>query len=511
MKIVIIGAGPAGLSCAHHYLKNNKKDEVILLEESDCVGGISKTISYHENKMDLGGHRFFTKNQEVLKLWFDILPLQGKPAFDDKLLGSKKNYDGVLDPEKIDEVMLVRNRVSRIYYQKKLFDYPVNFTFHTIRKMGLITTIKCGFSYLKALLFKKKEKNLEDFYINRFGKQLYEMFFKGYTAKLWGRTPSEIDSSWGSQRVKGISIRKVLLDYYKRLFHVKNKNREVSLTDYFYYPKYGPGEFYEEMAKRIIKMGGTILLQSKVTKIKRDSNHIKEVVYLNQNKRHTLSCDVLVSSMPMKDLLEIMNQVPKEVLQVAKNLPYRDFITIGVLVDHLDIKNDRNNNTIHHNISDNWIYIQDTTVKVGRIQIFNNWSPYLVKDPIHTIWIGMEYFCNEGDSFWNLEDYQLKKIASEELEKIDFFHGKVMNMKVIRVKKAYPAYYDSYHNISMVKEFIEGISNLYCIGRNGTHSYNNMDHSILSGMIASHLIQTHSHDLSKLWNVNVDKTYQEEK
>lgn len=511
MNIIIIGAGPAGLSCAYHLLKTNKKNKITIIEESNTVGGISKTINHNGNRMDLGGHRFFTKNKEVMKLWLDILPLQGKPAYDDKILGVNKDYKkGKTDPEKNDKVMLIRNRLSRIYYKNKFFDYPISLNLKTLKKMGFITTIKCGFSYLKSCIFKKEENNLENFYINRFGKELYNMFFNGYTTKLWGRTPREIDASWGSQRVKGISIRKILSDYFKRLFHIKDKNKETSLIEYFYYPKYGPGELYEEIAKKIETMGGKIIFNSKVVSIKKNKNSIESITYETKNGKKTISCDKVVSSMPIKDLITAMNSIPKNIKSIATNLPYRDFITIGVLVPKLNLKNETKIKTIHDNIPDNWIYIQDTSVKIGRVQIFNNWSPYLVKDPINTMWIGLEYFCNEGDSFWNKSDNELVKLAQEELSAMGFYSNKIIDSKVIKVKKAYPAYFDSYHEIGKIRDYIDNIDNLYCIGRNGTHSYNNMDHSILSGMICANLIKNNSHDLNQLWNVNVDQSYQEE-
>ena len=512
MDIVIIGAGPAGLSCAYQLLKNNKKINVILIEESDSVGGISKTVLHNGNRMDLGGHRFFTKNEEVFSLWKEIMPLQGNPAYDDKLLGIKKDLvPKGADPEKEDNVLLIRKRMSRIFYKKKFFDYPISLNIKTIKNMGLFTTIKCGFSYIKSCIFKRKETSLENFYINRFGKTLYQMFFEGYTTKLWGRTPKEIDASWGSQRVKGISIRKVIIDYYKRIFHIKNKNKETSLIESFYYPKYGPGELYEEMAKKIKKMGGKILLRSKVIGIEKNNNSIEKVVYTKGKSTYSINCDKLVSSMPIKDLINSMNDVPKKISNLANGLPYRDFVTIGVLVPSLNLKNETNIKTIHNSVPDNWIYVQDTTLNMGRIQIFNNWSPYMVKDPINTIWIGLEYFCSEGDSFWNKSDKQLKKLAKKELETMGVYEGEILDSKVIKVKKAYPAYFDTYSEIDKIKKYINKIDNLYCIGRNGTHSYNNMDHSILSGMICAKMIKEKDHNLKKLWDVNIDKSYHETK
>ena len=511
-QVIIIGGGPAGLSCAYYLLKNQKDVSVTIVEELKTVGGISRTEKHHGNRMDIGGHRFFTKNEKVLKFWFSILPLQGKPALDDRILKIQKDYrNGKKDPEKTDEVMLLRNRLSRIYYQKKFFDYPVRFNGETIHNMGFSTTILCGCSYLKSILFKKEESNLENFYINRFGNQLYEIFFKGYTTKLWGRSPAEIDSSWGSQRVKGISILKVLSHSFCETFHLSDSKKEVSLTDYFYYPKYGPGEFYECLGKKIEEMGGKIFLHHKVVGIHKSKNHIHEIVCMNGKKKKVFPCDICISSMPMKDLFQAMNYVPANVLRISNDLPYRDFIIIGVLVPKLLLENHTKVKTIHHSIPDNWIYIQDTSIKMGRIQIFNNWSPYLVKDPIHTIWMGLEYFCSEGDSFWQKSDEDLLKIAKRELKKIGFYDGEFLDSRIIKVKKAYPAYFDSYSRIGELREYIGTIDNLYCIGRNGTHAYNNMDHSILSGMICADLISKKSHDLEKLWNINVDRAYQEEK
>ena len=510
-RIVIIGAGPAGLSCAYKLLTDNKDLEVIILEKDSQVGGISKTIKYKGNRIDIGGHRFFTKNNEVKKFWLKILPLQGHKSYDDAILEIDKPLKrGGPDPEKEDKVMLIRNRVSRIYYKKKFFDYPVNLNFKTLKNMGIITSMKCGFSYLRSLFVKLEENNLENFYINSFGKKLYSMFFKGYTTKVWGREPKEIDSSWGSQRAKGISIRKVISDYIHRLFKLKDKNKAKSLIEEFLYPKYGPGELYECVAEEIEQMGGKIILNSNVIKINNDSNKIKSISYMNNNKKIDLNCDIIISSMPMKELIDDMNGIPKNIKMISKNLPYRDFITIGVLVDKLNIKTDKRTKTIHGSIKDNWLYIQDPSVTVGRIQIFNNWSPYLVKKPKDTLWIGLEYFCNEGDSFWNKTDKELKQYAKEELIRMNFISENFLDCFVYRQKKAYPAYFDTYYEIDKLRKYLNNIENLYCIGRNGTHSYNNMDHSIYCGFVCADMIKKNEHNLDKLWNINVDKSYQEE-
>lgn len=511
-NVVIIGAGPAGLACAYNLLKKSNDVLVTIIEEDSQVGGISKTVNYKNNRLDIGGHRFFTKNGEVEKLWFDILARQGRPAYDDLILKTDKEYflNGA-DPEKEDKVMLIRNRVSRIFYNNNFFDYPVNLNFKTIRNMGLSTTCSCGVSYIKSSFFKLEETNLENFYINRFGRKLYSMFFEGYTEKVWGRVPAEIDASWGSQRVKGISIRKVIGDYMHRLFKIKDKKKEISLIESFYYPKYGPGQFYELLATEIEKMGGVIITNSRVVKVNNVGNKIEGISYMRENKKCDLLCDVLVSSMPVKDLIREMNKVPKKIKEISDNLPYRDFVTVGVLIPKLDLTNTSKAKTIHGGISDNWIYVQDTSVKVGRIQIFNNWSPYMVNDPVNTVWLGMEYFCHENDEFWKKKDSELKELARKELKKIGFCSEKILDSVVIKVKKAYPAYFDTYNRIGEIRTYLGGFNNLYCIGRNGTHSYNNMDHSIYSGMVCADMIINKDRDFSKLWKLNVDKSYQEEK
>ena len=475
-RIVIIGAGPAGLTAAYTLLKNSKNYEVIVLEEESQVGGISKTINYNGNRMDLGGHRFFTKDDEINDIWKEIL--------------LKKDF-------------LERPRVSRIYYNKRFFDYPVNLSFKTIRNLGIKDTFVSGFSYIKSCFHKLPEENLENFYINRFGKKLYKIFFKDYTEKLWGIEPSKIDSSWGSQRVKGISIKAVLKDYFKRLFKIKDKNKETSLIDKFNYPKYGPGMMYEEMAKKVIKLGGTIILNSKVVKINK-TKKINSITYIKNKKEVNLKCDYLISSMPIKDLICSMNDVDKKVYKIASNLVYRDFVTIGVVLDKMKVKNGI--------VPDTWIYVQSSKQKLGRIQVFNNWSKYLVKDK-KTISLGLEYFCNENDNFWNTKDEDLKNFAFEELNEMGLIYDdtKILSYHVERVKKAYPAYFGVYDKIDVVKAYLNSIDNLYCVGRNGMHRYNNMDHSMKSAIVCANNIINNIKEKDNIWNVNTDKSYHEVK
>ena len=510
-EIIVIGAGPAGLTYAYELLKKSKKYNVTILEESNNIGGIAQTINYKGNRIDIGGHRFFTKENKVNEIWQEILPLQGSLSKDDKILKRKieLNQNGP-DPEKTDKVFLRRHRVSRILFEKKFYDYPISLKLSTLKNIGFIRTICVGFSYIKSSLFKKKETNLENFYINRFGKKLYSMFFKDYTTKVWGRTPSYIDASWGAQRVKGISIRKVIGNALKRVFKIKDNNVETSLIEEFYYPKLGPGYLYEEMAKRIEELGGTILKNSKVIRINNKDFKVKEVLVQSKDSINTYKCDYLVSSMPIKDLCDSLD-APKRIKNISDNLPYRDFVTFGILVKKLKIKNETNIKTINNIIPDTWIYVQDNSVKMGRIQIFNNWSPYMVKDYKKTIWIGLEYFCSESGSFWNLSKKKAIDLAIDELIKLDLIDKKdVLDATRIKVKKAYPAYFDSYKDIQKIINYLNKFDNLYCIGRNGQHRYNNMDHSMLTAIKAVDCLLNNANK-KDIWNINIEQEYHETK
>ena len=518
-RVIIIGAGPAGLTAAYELLKDNGKDEyeVIVLEESDAIGGISKTVKHGNNRMDIGGHRFFSKDDEVMKWWSTLMPLQGKNSFDDEVLGREKPLnEGGPNPESEDRVMLIRGRVSRIYYLKKFFDYPISMKPETFKNMGFSRTVKAGFSYLKSAVIKREETSLENFYINRFGKVLYGMFFEGYTEKLWGRHPSEIDASWGAQRVKGLSIFALIKDMFGKVFGGKkdNKKVETSLIEQYWYPKYGPGQLWETVASEIEKMGGKIVKNCQVKGVVCEDNQVKKVVCNTPLGEKSLEGDIFVSSMPIKDLVEgISGDKPsEEVLTVAKGLPYRDFITVGLLVNRLNLENKTNIKTLGNIVPDCWIYVQEPDVKLGRIQIFNNWSPYMVEDPQNTVWIGLEYFCNEGDEYWNMDDESYIKFAISELEKMGIVKAEdVLDAHREKVKKAYPAYFDTYDEIGVVVDYLKSFNNLYCVGRNGQHRYNNMDHSMVTAMRAVDCIKGKIDDVDVVWNVNTEKEYHEKK
>ncbi len=508
---VIIGAGPAGLTAAYKLLTETDIKPVIL-EETDVIGGISQTVVHNGNRMDIGGHRFFSKNDDVMNFWKEHMPIQGQPAFDDKKLGREKPLEaGGPDPEKDEKVMLVRTRVSRIYFLKKFFAYPVTLNGETIKNMGFKNTMKAGFGYMKSVVFKKKEDNLENFYINRFGRPLYEMFFEDYTTKLWGRTPAEISADWGAQRVKGLSLMKAVGAMLKKPFikkdDVNQKNVETSLIEQYIYPKKGPGQFWEMLADEVRALGGEIKFGEKVCKITTENGKVTAV----STQNGSYSADWFFSSMPVKDLVEGMNDVPADVYDVATHLPYRDFMTVGLLVDKLKIKNKTKTKTLNDIVPDCWIYVQERDVKMGRIQIFNNWSPYMVKDPENTVWIGLEYFCNEGDEMWQQSDDDFIAFAKKELAHIGVIdEADVKDAVRIRIKKAYPAYFDSYSRFDVVEKYLNGIDNLFCIGRNGQHRYNNMDHSMLTAMEAVNCIKNGTpHDT--VWKVNTEKEYHEKK
>ena len=481
---IIIGAGPAGLAAAYAFLTETNDIKPILVEKSDSVGGISKTVFFDGNGIDIGGHRMFSKNQQIVDLWEYFLP--------DEI---KNN----INPDKQDIVMLRRKRFSEIFYLRKLFAYPISMSLKTFKNMGLKRTIIAGFSYLKSAIFKRKENNLEDFMINRFGKVLYSMFFESYTEKVWGRHPRNISKEWGEQRIKGLSLVKAVLN----ALHL-TKKKETTLIEEFSYPKYGCGQLWNLMAGKIVELGGEIHYNSEVVGICNDDNKIYSVKIIENGEEKYIDADYFLSSMPIKDLVCCMTNKNDDMVKIASDLPYRDYMLVGLYLNDLSLKE---NGKLTH---DCWIYIQEPDVKLGRMQIMNNWSPYLVKDK-DKIFISLEYFCNEGDEYWNMPDEDFIKMAVDETAKLGIIKKEdVINSTRLRVQKAYPAYFDSYRDFDKIREYLDKFENLYCIGRNGQHRYNNMDHSMLTGMEAVNVI------LGKvtkdvLWNINAEQEYHESK
>ena len=519
-KALIIGGGPAGLTAAYELLEASETDasaerfEVIVFEESGQLGGISKTVEHNGNRMDMGGHRFFSKDPKVNEWWNHMLPPQGAPAYDDIVLKRTPPLAaGGPDPEKTDRVMLTRNRVSRIYFDRKFFDYPITLKWETFKNMGLATTIQAGFSYIASVLHKRKENSLEDFYINRFGKKLYSMFFEKYTENLWGRSPAEIDPNWGAQRVKGLSIMAIISDMFRKLLPGKKTGHvETSLIEEFSYPKLGPGQLWDVTGAEIEKMGGQILRGCRVVRFSRDENgRILSLTYEKDGKEYQEKGDIFISSMPIKDLVGGMNDVPAREADIAAGLPYRDYMTLGVLVPRLNLVNKTKIKTIGNIVPDDWIYVHDRTVQMGRFQIYNNWSPYMVKDLENTVWVGLEYFCDEGDSLWRMSEEEFSVFAVSEMVKMGLIDSPdvVLDTHMEKVKKAYPAYFDTYKDMDVLRDWLNTIDNLYCVGRNGQHRYNNIDHSMVTSFETVKNILSGVRSRDNIWNVNTEKEYLE--
>ena len=519
---VIAGAGPAGLTAALELLRKTGVQPIVFEIESQ-PGGISRTINYNGNRMDLGGHRFFSKSDWVMKWWQDILPVaddQGAEAKACEL--SYQNQTKSFTPSAMadgskDAVMLVRPRLSRIYYRRKFFDYPLKLNVSTLTNLGLFETAAIGASYgLSCVKKRHPERSLEDFLINRFGSRLYHTFFKSYTEKVWGVPCSQISAEWGAQRIKGLSITKAILHALRavgsRSRDVKQASVETSLIERFLYPKFGPGQMWEEVARRVQRGGGEIHYQHRIQGVQRDGRRITsvEVRDLATGCVRRLPCAHFLSTMPLNELITQLAPEQPEVLEIAQALPYRDFMTAGLLVRRMrSIDTDRSVPTPLAP-PDNWIYVQEPEVQLGRLQIFNNWSPHLVRDP-NTVWLGLEYFCKEGDGLWSRDNAAFLDFAARELEQIGLLsRTDVLDGTVVRVPKAYPAYFGEYRRIGAVKDWLNEFPNLYAIGRNGMHHYNNQDHSMLTARAAVECIAAGNNDKATIWGINTDESYHEE-
>jgi protoporphyrinogen oxidase len=515
---LLIGAGPAGLTAALEFLRRSDVHPIVL-EASHEIGGISRTINHNGNRIDIGGHRFFSKSDRVMNWWMELMPPEASAdtqhalRHQNKQRTLKTNSQGA-SPETTDLVMLVRPRKSRIYFLRRFFDYPIKLTADTLRKLGLTRTVKIGFSYLLARLFPRKvEKSLEDFLINRFGRQLYLTFFKSYTEKVWGVPCEAISAEWGAQRIKGLSLTTAVVHFLKKAFAsskdeaIQQKGTETSLIEKFLYPKYGPGQLWEHAADQIRSHGGEILLGWRATRLFVQGDRITAVEAVSDSgERRRFPADYVFSTMPVRELIDALDtSIPSEVREVSDGLQYRDFITVGLLVNGLTVREADGGP-----LKDNWIYIQEPDVLVGRLQIFNNWSPYMVADPTKT-WIGLEYFCYQTDALWKMADEDLKKFAIAEVEKIGILRaGDVTDAHVVRVPKTYPAYFGTYDRFHIIREYLDRYPNLYLVGRNGMHKYNNQDHSMLTAMTAVDNIIAGIEDKENVWSINTEMEYHEE-
>jgi protoporphyrinogen oxidase len=527
-KALIIGAGPAGLTAAFELIKRTDIQPIVL-EKSPYMGGISRTVRYKGNRMDIGGHRFFSKSDRVMNWWMEVMPVEAREADGSAAAAHRIAYQGQTrdiaapgngsDPQVEDRVMLIRNRKSRIYFLRQFFDYPIKLSGDTLRKLGLLRTFKIGVSYAGSVVHQKKpEKTLEQFLINRFGRELYLTFFKSYTEKVWGVPCSQISAEWGAQRIKGLSVLTAVTHFLKTTFakkpggDISQKAIETSLIEKFMYPKFGPGQLWEYVAEDVQSKGGRVETGWSVQKLHADGFRITaaEAVHAETGERRTFQADYFFSTMPIKELMHCLQApVPKNVMEVSDGLIYRDFITVGLLLKKLTVKEDTPYGA--KLLSDNWIYIQEPDVVVGRMQIFNNWSPYLVADP-DNVWIGLEYFCYETDEIWKQPDAAMIQLAKAELEKIGIIdQSDVLDACVIRVPKTYPAYFGAYERFEEIKDYIDRFENLFLVGRNGMHKYNNQDHSMLTAMTAVDNVIEGRTDKSNIWALNTEMEYHESK
>ena len=571
-RALVIGAGPAGLTAALELLRQTDVVPVVL-EATEEIGGISRTIRYKGNRMDIGGHRFFSKSDRVMQWWMDLLPpevvsedeaataeisYQGKkrvvavPArlpqepvlrgagpraivTDTEETGPDGRLDGqhppghgghtetlVAAPPVVqgDRVMLIRPRKSRIFYLRQFFDYPIRLTGATLRALGLRRTLRVGFSYLWSRMRKiKPERSLEDFLINRFGRELYLTFFKSYTEKVWGTACDQISAEWGAQRIKGLSLTTAVKHFVRKSMarrprvgaakDVAQKDTDTSLIERFLYPKLGPGQLWEYVAELVREGGGELLTGWTVDRVCCEGERVVAVEARHTSgERRRFEGDYFFSTMPMKELVRAMDcAVPAAVREVSEGLEYRDFITIGLLAKRLEVREADGGL-----LRDTWIYVQEPDVQLGRLQIFNNWSPHLVADP-ETVWIGLEYFCYDTDAIWQMEDDALKRFAIAEVEKIGILKAEaVLDAHVVRVPKTYPAYFGTYTRFEELRTWTDRVENLILVGRNGMHKYNNQDHSMLTAMTAVDAIaRTGRVDKAALWGINTEQEYHEEK
>jgi protoporphyrinogen oxidase len=567
-KAIVIGAGPAGLTAALEFLRKTDVKPIVL-EASGEIGGISRTIRYKGNRMDIGGHRFFSKSDRVMQWWMELMPVEPEDGSAEPVAisyqGKQRTVDVPVDieeepplrgmgplkietdteeteavggeelaghghtqpvvaavPESNDLVMLVRPRKSRIYYLRKFFDYPIKLSGTTVSNLGPVRMVKIGVSYVMSRVTPiKEEKSLEDFLINRFGRELYLTFFKSYTEKVWGTPCDKISAEWGAQRIKGLSLTTAVKHFVRKTFTRKPKGRDgtsgkdiaqkgtdTSLIERFLYPKFGPGQLWEHVAEKVVAMGGEIHMGWKVVGIEADGERVVAVNVVNDaGETERFEGDYFLSTMPMRDLVRALKvDVPANVREVSEGLEYRDFITVGVLANKLDVAEPEGGL-----IRDTWIYIQEPDVLLGRLQIFNNWSPYMVADPTK-IWIGLEYFCYETDPLWAMPDEELKRFAAGELEKIGILKtAEVLDAHVVRVPKTYPAYFGTYDRFLELREWTDRFENLFLVGRNGMHKYNNQDHSMLTAMAVVDGIAAGHVDKAAVWGINSEQEYHEEK
>ena len=463
---VVIGGGPAGLTAAVELCRRSVP--VTVLEKDKLVGGIARTEAYKGYRFDIGGHRFFTKIGEVEQFWHDILGAE----------------------------FITRPRISRIFYQGKFFDYPLK-AFNALSNLGLLTSLEVVLSYGYSQLFPyKQEDTFEEWVSNRFGKKLYRIFFKTYTEKVWGIPCSEIRAEFAAQRIKGLSLPVAV---WNALFGPRQGKEVIkTLIEQFQYPRLGPGQMWEMAMEFVRQHGGQVCLERDVVQVRHANGRVTGVVVRGPDgAEETLAGEAFVNSMPISELIQKLDPpAPEAVRQAAAGLTYRDFLSVVLIIQQPDL------------FPDNWIYVHEPGVRVGRIQNFKNWSPDMVPDQRMTA-LGLEYFCNEGDDLWQMDDAALVALGRQEIDQIGLARAAdVVDGTVVRQRKAYPVYNGTYAGyLATLKDYLAGFRNLQTVGRNGLHKYNNQDHSMLTAMLAVRNLLGEQHDV---WNVNTERSYHEE-
>ena len=463
--VIVIGGGPAGLTAAYELAKVGIRP--IVLEMGARVGGIARTEVFDGYRMDIGGHRFFTKVPEVEAFWYEVL----------------------------GEDFLTRPRLSRIYYNRKFILYPLRFG-DALSKLGVGQSFLVLLSYFRSKIVPYRHENtFEEWVSNRFGKRLYRIFFKTYTEKVWGIPCDQLSAQWAAQRIQNLSLPRAVMG---AIFGARGAKHVKSLIEEFHYPRLGPGMLWERTQQLIAQRGGEVRLNTEVVRVLHRDGKATGVVARSNGRDEAIEADAIISSMPISELVAQLDPLaPADVRDGASRLTYRDYFTVGLIVNQA------------HLFPDNWIYIHAPEVKVGRIQNFKNWSPEMVPDPNKTF-LGLEYFCNEGDEMWNMSDAALVKLGTQELETMGLARAAdVEGGTVVRQLKTYPVYTGEYQKyLERIRGFLDSISNLQTVGRNGMHMYNNQDHSMLTAMLAvKNLLGQGQHDV---WSVNVERAYQEE-
>ncbi len=461
-QVVIIGGGPAGLTAAYELTKLNIRP--IVIEKRDQVGGIARTENYKGYYFDMGGHRFFTKSREVNEMWREILG----PDF------------------------LRRPRLSRIFYRKRFFYYPLR-PLNALKELGLVDGFLNFLSYVQWQIWpSQEERTFEQWVTNRFGRRLFLTFFKTYTEKVWGIPTNELSAEWAQQRIKNLSLGSAIVSMF-----IRPKDKITSLIEEFDYPRRGPGMMWKAVQAEVERRGGQVLLNAEVVRICREGSRVTGVVIRRNGVEELIAGSDFITSMSVRELVERMEDAPAPVVEAASSLKYRDFLTVCLIIDQADL------------FPDNWIYVHEPDVKVGRIQNFKNWSPDMVPDQSKTS-LGLEYFCNEGDELWNMADADLVELGTQELARMGLAQRTdVIDGCVHRVEKSYPVYDSTYReHLSHVRGFVESLDNLVTIGRNGLHRYNNQDHAMMTGILAVRNVVLG--ERNDLWSVNTDGEYHEE-